>query len=157
MSGRGKKAHGVQYVQNEEPAFIRQFKEKIGYKEGPDVDTKRQRLESDEEGEDQDSHDDEKPVVVVLKEGDLTAEEVDKLEELEETKKTQADSTKPKDGKILFTKPTKRDGDAEKTSELSVSSAKKAKKEEKKDKKSLVKEVRNSNLLSFDDEDEDDT
>ena len=40
MSGRGKRGHGVQYVQNEEPAFIRQFKEKIGYKEGPDVDTK---------------------------------------------------------------------------------------------------------------------
>ena len=36
MSKRG----GIKYVQNDEPAFIRQFKQKIGYKEGPDVDTK---------------------------------------------------------------------------------------------------------------------
>ena len=34
------KRNAIKYVQNEEPAFIRQFKEKIGYKEGPDVDTK---------------------------------------------------------------------------------------------------------------------
>ena len=34
------KRNAIGYIQNEEPSFIRQFKEKIGYKEGPDVDTK---------------------------------------------------------------------------------------------------------------------
>lgn len=33
------KRRNVQFVRDE-PSFIRQFKEKIGYKEGPTVDTK---------------------------------------------------------------------------------------------------------------------
>ena len=34
------KRNAVKYVQNDEPAFIQQFKARVGYKEGPDVDTK---------------------------------------------------------------------------------------------------------------------
>ena len=41
MPRQGSKGgRGVQYVQNEEPAFIRQMKEKAGYKEGPNIDSK---------------------------------------------------------------------------------------------------------------------
>ena len=36
--GRGKK--GVNYIVQEEPAFLKQFKQKVGYKEGPTIDTK---------------------------------------------------------------------------------------------------------------------
>lgn len=32
---------GVSYVKNEEPSFIKQFKEKIGHKDEPDVNTKK--------------------------------------------------------------------------------------------------------------------
>ena len=31
---------GVNYVQQDEPSFITQFKQKVGYKEGPNIDTK---------------------------------------------------------------------------------------------------------------------
>lgn len=30
----------IAYVQNDEPDFIKKFKQKVGYKEGPTVDTK---------------------------------------------------------------------------------------------------------------------
>ena len=35
MSGRN-----VSFIKNDEPAFIKAFKQKTGYKEGPTVDTK---------------------------------------------------------------------------------------------------------------------
>ena len=31
---------GIQYVQQDEPSFIKQFKKQVAYKEGPTVDTK---------------------------------------------------------------------------------------------------------------------
>ena len=31
-------------MKQEEPAFLKQFKERVGYKEGPDVETKVKRL-----------------------------------------------------------------------------------------------------------------
>jgi len=36
MSGK----KGISYVQNDEPEFIKRFKQNVGYKEGPSVDTK---------------------------------------------------------------------------------------------------------------------
>jgi len=33
-------ANKIKYVKNEEPSFIKAFKQKVGYKEGPDVDSK---------------------------------------------------------------------------------------------------------------------
>lgn len=30
----------ISYIQNDEPEFIKRFKQKVGYKEGPTVDTK---------------------------------------------------------------------------------------------------------------------
>lgn len=37
MAGRGR---NISYTAQEEPAFIRQFKEKIGYKEDPSIEDK---------------------------------------------------------------------------------------------------------------------
>jgi hypothetical protein len=34
------KRSGVSYIQQDEPTFLKQFKQRIGYKEGPNVDTK---------------------------------------------------------------------------------------------------------------------
>ena len=36
---------GVQYVQQDEPAFLKRMKQQAGYKEGPTVDTKREDLQ----------------------------------------------------------------------------------------------------------------
>ncbi|XP_063117094.1 uncharacterized protein KIAA1143 homolog isoform X1 [Cavia porcellus] len=69
----------VSYVQPAEPAFLSRFKERVGYREGPTVETKRiQPQLPDEEGDHSDKED-EQPQVVVLKKGDLTAEEVMKI------------------------------------------------------------------------------
>lgn len=35
-----RKKHNISYIKPEEPKFLRDLKEKIGYKEGPNVDTK---------------------------------------------------------------------------------------------------------------------
>ncbi|XP_067652245.1 uncharacterized protein KIAA1143 homolog [Haliotis asinina] len=153
MPGRGGR-NGVQYVQNDEPSFIRQFKQRIGYKEGPTVNTKLQQPEFDSD-EDGPELEDEKPVVVVLKDGDLTEDQADHAKkESEKTAASVEDVTS--EGKITFKKPVKRSAESETNAELSVGTTGK-KKKEKKDKQSSSKKVKNSNLLSFgDDEEEED-
>uniref|UniRef100_A0A8C6NKI1 Zgc:77056 n=1 Tax=Nothobranchius furzeri TaxID=105023 RepID=A0A8C6NKI1_NOTFU len=66
---------GVSWVKPAEPSFLTKFKSDVGFKEGPNVDTKRQVMPDldDDGGSDRE---DELPQVVVLKSGDLTAEEV---------------------------------------------------------------------------------
>lgn len=68
----------VAFIKPDEPSFLKQIKQQIGYKEGPDINTKRQKLERNSDDEDfSDDLDEESPQVVVLKEGDLTAEQAD--------------------------------------------------------------------------------
>ncbi|XP_053402088.1 short transient receptor potential channel 4-associated protein-like isoform X2 [Mercenaria mercenaria] len=108
------------------------------------------------EDEDRSDNEDEKPTIVVLKEGDLTPEEAELAlkDEKTVTQDYDCEESEPSDGKITFKKPTKRQGDT--VNELNVSSSKKQK-DEKKKKKSSSKEVKNSSLLSFDDEEEEET
>lgn len=139
----------IAYVQNDEPDFIKKFKQKVGYKEGPTVDTKREIPNFEDDGdEDRPDNDDEKPMIVQLREGDLTAEEVEELEKSQEP---------ASDGKIKFKKPVKRSGEE---TELNTSTKKKKEEKEKKDrkeKKKSGKAVKNSTLLSFNEEEEDAT
>ncbi|XP_061190718.1 uncharacterized protein KIAA1143 homolog [Saccostrea echinata] len=132
----------ISYVKDDEPDFIKKFKQRVGYKEGPTVDTKREIPNFDDDDEDRPDNEDEKPVVVQLREGDLSAEEVERLQKTEEP---------PADGKITFKKPVKRSG--EETTELKTSTKKK--KEEKGEKKKSGKAVKNSTLLSFNEDEED--
>ncbi|XP_060778263.1 uncharacterized protein KIAA1143 homolog [Neoarius graeffei] len=148
------KKGNVSWVKPSEPSFLRKFKTDIGYKEGPTVETKRQELpQCAEDGGDSD-REDELPQVVVLKKGDLTAEEALQL------KKEMKDSNKdePAEGKILFKKPAKRSSDKFEgiTASSNRKKQKKSENEEEKKKESGVK-VKNSNLLSFggDEEEED--
>ncbi|XP_008940827.1 PREDICTED: uncharacterized protein KIAA1143 homolog, partial [Merops nubicus] len=105
---------------------------------------------------------DEQPQVVTLKEGDLTAEEAMKIkQQIKEALKADKSDGEPEpaDGKIMFRKPAKRS--SEKSLDFNVSSSKKMK-EAKKTKReastsqSTAKQVKNSSLLSFDDEENDD-
>ncbi|PSN52946.1 Uncharacterized protein C0J52_03641 [Blattella germanica] len=68
----------ISYIKPEEPSFLKRLKAEAGFKEADTVETKREALPQD--ADDLDDRDDEKPVVVVLKPGDLTAEEVEKIE-----------------------------------------------------------------------------
>ncbi|XP_055533967.1 uncharacterized protein KIAA1143 homolog [Wyeomyia smithii] len=77
----------VAFIKPEEPDFLKRLKAQIGYKEGPTVETKRQQVQNlDDSDEEYDEREDEKPQVVVLKAGDLTAEEAASAEKEESEK-----------------------------------------------------------------------
>ncbi|XP_025941614.1 uncharacterized protein KIAA1143 homolog isoform X5 [Apteryx mantelli] len=153
----------VSYVRPAEPAFLSRFKRQVGYREGPTVETKREQLPlPDDDSENGGDKEDEQPQVVTLKKGDLTAEEAMKIKQQikEALKSSESDGEpEPADGKIMFRKPTKRS--SEKFSGLNVSSSKKMKgakkaKREASTPQSAAKQIKNSSLLSFNDEENDD-
>ncbi|XP_077160375.1 uncharacterized protein KIAA1143 homolog [Paroedura picta] len=148
----------VSYVKPAEPAFLSRFKEQVGYREGPTVDTKKEQLPVPEEDDADSDKEDEQPQVIVLKKGDLTAEEATKIKrEIKEASKATDDEPDPADAKIVFRKPSKRPS-GEKYSGLTASSSKK-KKETKMispTSQNTSKQVKNSSLLSFDEEESDD-
>ncbi|KAM6995615.1 uncharacterized protein KIAA1143 homolog [Tautogolabrus adspersus] len=167
------KASGVSWVKPAEPSFLKKFKNDVGYKEGPTVDTKRQAMPTldDDSGSDRE---DELPQVVVLKGGDLTADDVKKIKgEIRTGGGAEKDDKPSPDGKILFKKPAKRSS-SDKFQGITASSSKKKKsdggekeveveeeeKEKEKEKKEVKsgKKVKNNSLLSFggDEEEEED-
>ncbi|TSQ69476.1 hypothetical protein Baya_11265 [Bagarius yarrelli] len=145
------KKGNVSWVKPSEPSFLRKFKNDIGYKEGPTVETKRQELPQCDEDSGGSDREDELPQVVVLKKGDLTAEEAMHLKN--KITDSDKDEQPPVDGKILFKKPTKRSSDKSEGITARSNSKKKRNDEKEKKKESGVK-VKNSSLLSFDDDDE---
>ncbi|KAM6087772.1 uncharacterized protein KIAA1143 homolog [Chlamydotis macqueenii] len=157
------KRNQVSYVRPAEPAFLSRFKRQVGYREGPTVETKREQLPlADDDSDNGSDKEDEQPQVVTLKKGDLTAEEAMKIKQQikEALKSNESDGEpEPADGKIMFRKPAKRS--SEKLLDFNVSSSKKMK-EAKKTKReattpqSTAKQIKNSSLLSFDDEENDD-
>ncbi|XP_051058874.1 uncharacterized protein KIAA1143 homolog isoform X2 [Phodopus roborovskii] len=153
------KRNQVSYVRPAEPAFLSRFKERVGYREGPTVETKKIQPQLPDDDGDHSDKEDEQPQVVVLKKGDLTAEEVMKIKA--EIKAAKADEEPPPaDGRIMYRKPVKRSSD-EKSSGLTASSKKKKANEDdinkqNSDRKNSQKQIRNSSLLSFDNEDEND-
>ncbi|XP_069814464.1 uncharacterized protein KIAA1143 homolog isoform X2 [Dendropsophus ebraccatus] len=149
------KRNQVSYVKPAEPSFLKKFKKDVGFKEGPTVDTKRQDLPAVADDSDGSDKEDELPQVVVLKKGDLTAEEV--MDIKQQLKGSKEEEPTPANGKILFKKPEKR-STGDKFTGINASSNKKKKHEDSKESmsaKSSQKQVRNTSLLSFDEEDED--
>ena len=75
MAGGGK--NKLEFIKQDTPKFLRDFKAKVGYKEGPTVDTKKQKIptKKDDDDDDDGEREDEKPTICVLREGDLTEEE----------------------------------------------------------------------------------
>lgn len=93
-----RKKHNISYIKPDEPAFLRRLKEEAGFVEGPTVDTKREELPASDEEEDLDWG-----TVVVLKPGDLTADQAkeEKRKQEEEKEKAPADLRQ----KIVFKAP----------------------------------------------------
>ncbi|KAK1173462.1 hypothetical protein AOXY_G3578 [Acipenser oxyrinchus oxyrinchus] len=150
----------VSWVKPTEPTFLKKFKNDVGYKEGPTVDTKRQDMPVVDDSGDSD-REDELPQVVVLKKGDLSAEEVMKIKTDTDGSSKEEDNASA-DGKIMFRKPVKRSSD-NKFQRITATSSKKKKGNEKKDSddsktstENLQKKVKNSSLLSFGDDEEED-
>ncbi|CRL02922.1 CLUMA_CG015742, isoform A [Clunio marinus] len=137
----------VAFIKPEEPNFLKRIKQQIGYKEPDTIETKRAAVDnfSDDE-EDYQEKDDEKPLVVQIKEGDLTEEEAARL--------AKEESEKPADlnQRIVF-KRKKKDEVDESSKDVDGSSTEKHKNSKK------VKEKRQKpvkNLLSFEDDNDDD-
>ncbi|KAG3279704.1 uncharacterized protein KIAA1143 homolog isoform X1 [Ictidomys tridecemlineatus] len=155
------KRNQVSYVRPAEPAFLSRFKERVGYREGPTIESKRIQPQLPDEDADHSDQEDERPQVVVLKKGDLTAEEVMKIKAEIKAAKTDISENEepaPTDGRIMYRKPVKRPSD-EKYSGLTASSKKKITSEDKINKQDLVKknsqkQIKNTSLLSFDNEEE---
>lgn len=131
------KKNFVSYIRPEEPKFLRELKEQINYKEGPTINTKKEILPCvfDEEAEDFEG---EKPLVVVLNSGDLTAEEAEAFEK----QKQKEESTGPADlsKRIIFSR--------NKSKKRTLDSV------EKCNNKKANKSKRNKAVLSFNDEEE---
>ncbi|CAL8247883.1 unnamed protein product [Lota lota] len=170
------KKSDISWVKPSEPSFLKKFKSDVGYKEGPNVDTKRQAMPTldDDSGSDRE---DELPQVVVLKKGDLSANEVKQMKGTGDGASEKEDEP-PADGKIVFKKPAKRSS-TDKFQGITASSSKKKKrvtgdkedkkedkkeeeeekeeKEERKEKEDKKeKKVKNNSLLSFGGDEEED-
>nr|AAH66704.1 Zgc:77056 protein [Danio rerio] len=75
MSKKG----NVSWVKPAEPSFLKKFKNDVGFKEGPTVETKKEQMPQCDDDSGDSDREDEMPQVVVLKKGDLSAEEVMKM------------------------------------------------------------------------------
>ena len=75
MAGGGKDK--LEYITQNTPKFLRDFKARVGFKEGPTVDTKKRTIPTRPDNDDDDDFEkeDEKPTICVLKDGDISAEE----------------------------------------------------------------------------------
>ncbi|GLV33988.1 uncharacterized protein CBL_11129 [Carabus blaptoides fortunei] len=129
----------IAYIKPQEPSFLRKLKEQIGYKEGPTVDTKRQALRPDDCDE-EDVYE-EQPTVVVLKPGDLSAEEAAQVKQ--DLEKEEAETPADLTARIVFKAPEKSVERAQKRASLEKSSTASKRAKTKKP------------ILSFDDEDPD--
>ncbi|XP_017071378.1 uncharacterized protein KIAA1143 homolog [Drosophila eugracilis] len=146
------KRNNITYVKPQEPSFLAKLKAEIGYKEGPSVETKRQRLDNEQEDYDSEEdsrpeREDEQPQVVVLKPGDLSAEEAktEKLLAAKELAEKRADLTQP----IVFKQRVKEPKIDEDKSQ-SGNTRKSGKSKSKKSKTA-------SSKLSFNEDEEDET
>lgn len=104
--GRGGSRGGISWVKKEEPKFIRQFKERIAYKEQATLETKKRNTDDKDLNIEKEE---DLPQVVQLKSGDLDATEYIKLKNKEEVENAGSSF-----GKILF-KRRKKEGDIDDT------------------------------------------
>ena len=131
-AGGGKKGSGIAYAKPSDPPFLARMKQSLGM--GESTEPKLEDKLPTSGGPDDLEKDDERPTVVVLKEGDLTQDEAEKVWKEEDSKSD--------DGKVVF----KRKAD---------SGEEKEKKSTKK-KKMESRAIKDQKLLSFDEEEHDD-
>ncbi|KAH8398828.1 hypothetical protein KR222_008354 [Zaprionus bogoriensis] len=151
------KRNNITYVKPQEPSFLAKLKAEIGYKEGPTVDTKRQKLEErddddyDSSEEQRPEREDEKPQIVVLARGDLTADEV----ALEQQRIAKEEAERPADlnQPIVFKQRVKQTNIESSDSSKTDGRTKKSDKAEKRKKAKASASA--SSKLSFNEDEED--
>ncbi|GFR11136.1 DUF4604 domain-containing protein [Trichonephila clavata] len=134
----------ITYNKPEEPPFIKRMKNAVGYQEPDNVETKRGIANSSECDDDAD-HDryDERPMLVVIDNSDITEEDVKKIVE-------KADLNQ----KITFARPATKKKEDKVSLAFSSKKNEKLQKEINNDERGIALKVKNTSLLSFD-EDED--
>ncbi|VDN07132.1 unnamed protein product [Thelazia callipaeda] len=126
MSGKKlkyKDKSSIRFVAHEDPPFIAEIKEKLGYKPPPTIENKFSTsagegyVENDLEEDDllQLKKEDRPQIVILDSAGDLTENDLEK--ELEK-KRTEEDRRKIEERKIVFRKPVKRKDDHFETKKL---------------------------------------
>ncbi|RZF36111.1 hypothetical protein LSTR_LSTR013154 [Laodelphax striatellus] len=149
---KGRKMN-VAFIKPDEPNFIKRLKEQAGYKEGPTVDTKREALPELDDDDLQD-RDEDKPVVVVLKPGDLSEEEASRLQK----EKDEESGPARLGDRIVFRKPSKEKTASSEETAAIPSSQREGKKRSSDSDKSKVKKQKTSKpsapCLSFDADEE---
>ncbi|XP_016918178.1 uncharacterized protein KIAA1143 homolog [Apis cerana] len=133
-----RKKHNVSYIKPNEPKFLRELKEQIGYKEGPTIDTKREILPQDSDN-DEEEREEEKPVVVVLNSEHLTAKQAETYKKKKEEEEANAPADLSK--RIIFRK--------NKITEAELETA------DKPVKKKIKKTKQEKVILSFNENDDD--
>lgn len=108
-------------------------------------------MDDSEENEDVDEKDDEKPTIVVLRSGDLTAEEATK-EEIELKKKEEKELIEK--GKIVFKPQKKRTAPLDQSASDDLSHNKKVKRDANSSEDDRKNPIKKSCLLSFDDDED---
>lgn len=118
-------SRNVAFTKPDEPAFLKKFKAKVGYKEPATIEDKKQRLteRAEADKDDEVEREDEQPTVVVLKSGDIGPEEFEayrlQMKEKQgksgetsvptvEPRPSHDDGDSSEGGKIVFKKPTKK-------------------------------------------------
>lgn|ERR1711934_462247 len=140
-AGGGKKSSSVTFTKPE-PSFIRKMKQQMGFRE----DTQKLADKFGNGGAEggalteRDDLDDEKPVVVVVHDGDLSEGEAKEIEDRlgpKNKEDEEDDEAFPEDGKIRFKKPVAKKRTVEQD-DKSEGKQSKPKKKEKKAKKNLL-------------------
>lgn len=152
-----KEKSSIKFVEQTEPKFLRDMKEKMGFRPPPTISDKFQDGQDAEEQNNDDDLDDirkmseeDRPQIVVLNEG-TDIDEKDLNKEIEELRKSE-DRKKIDDRQIVFRKPVKHQNPS--TEENDECSKNKKIKNVDKDKSQPA--ANNSRLLSFHNDDEDD-
>ncbi|KAK0085694.1 hypothetical protein PV325_004577 [Microctonus aethiopoides] len=108
-----KKKNSISYIKPQEPKFLRELKAQAGFKEGPNIDTKRGDPSAFEDWDDDDEalpcKTEEEPVVIVLKAGDLTAEEAEAFKKTKEEEEANAPADLTQ--RVLFNRKSKASDD----------------------------------------------
>ncbi|XP_063239655.1 uncharacterized protein KIAA1143 homolog [Bacillus rossius redtenbacheri] len=133
----------VAFIKPEEPAFLKRLKAEAGYVEKDTVDTKKEALPAIT-AEDEEDKDEEQPVVVVVKPGDLSAEEVAEVKA--QIEKEKEDAPADLSERIVFKAPVKA------ANEDAAETPQQVSRRAHKDRKG----IKNVKMLSFDEEEHDD-
>lgn len=108
--GGGGSRGGISWLKKEEPKFIRQFKERIAYKEQANLETKKKVADDNDLNIEKEE---DLPQVLQLESGDLDASEYIKLKNKEEVENAGSSF-----GKILFKRRKKPEEESEETDTL---------------------------------------